>query len=279
MTSPSAKVRSRGEQFTPNLGTKITQEVASADNPYQIEQMRIHGYDHADLIDRCEVSDVIFLLFRGNLPTDQERELLRELFIAMINPGPRHPATQASITAGVGKTLTVNILPIALSIFGGEFEGAATIEDAMRFFRSHSRQSAEACLNNWQSAGQTELPGFGQLYGDPDAYAEKLLTQFSGKHCTQILTWVQQLHLALKPLGIGIHKSGLCAAILADLGFQPRQGNSLMQLFAAPGLLAHGIEYANKPLTSMLFEPDENYVIETDNIKAPQQTYREAITL
>ena len=57
-------------------------------------------------------------------------------------------------------------------------------------------------------------------------------------------------------------KTGLCAAVLAELGFQPRQGCGLMQLLAAPGLLAHGVEYANKPFTSMLFEPDENYEID-----------------
>ncbi len=63
-------------------------------------------------------------------------------------------------------------------------------------------------------------------------------------------------------LGIGLLKTGLCAAVLAELGFQPRQGSGLMQLMAAPGLLAHGVEYANKPLTSMLFESDENYEID-----------------
>ena len=36
-------------------------------------------------------------------------------------------------------------------------------------------------------------------------------------------------------------------------------GRSLFQLLAAPGLLAHGLEMANKPLSAMPFVSDDNY--------------------
>ncbi len=265
MSSPSATVRSRGEQFTPKLGTKITEEIASESNPYQAKQVRIHGYDHATLTEKCELSDVIYLLFKGELPDPKERELFRKLCVALINPGPRHPATQASITAGVGKTMTVNILPIALSIFGGKFDGASEVEEAMRYFRRKIRTNAAEQLNEFNSANAHTIPGYGKLYGSYDPYAEKLLMQFTEDKSLKVLRWSKDLHFQLKQHGIGILRSGLCAATLADLGFQPRQGNALLQLFAAPGLLAHGLEYSNKPLTSMLFEPDECYEIEEDN--------------
>jgi citrate synthase len=262
MTSPSAEVRSRGDEFTPRLATKITQEVPNPENPYQAQSIRIHGYDHTALMQGCEVSDVIYLLFRGELPSQQERELFRELSIAMINPGPRHPASQASITAGVGKTISVNVLPIALTVYGGEFDGVANVEEAMRLYRRNARKPAAIFASTIQQPQNGVLSGFGTLYGDPDLYAEQLLQQLVERHGGQVLTWVWDLHSHLKPLGIGIQKSGICAAVLCDLGFQPRQGSGLMQLFAAPGLLAQGLEFANKPLTSMLFEPDENYHIE-----------------
>ncbi|TQV84662.1 citrate synthase [Exilibacterium tricleocarpae] len=257
MSSTSANVRSRGEKFTPRIETKITREIPAAHNPYLVRQSRLHGYDHLELMRDHELSDVIFLLFRGELPDHHERQLFRRLMIGLINPGPRHPATQASITAGVGKTMSVNVLPIALSIFGGEFDGAATVEDAMRFLRRASRKPARDCAES----DATQLPGFGTLYGDPDPYAEKLLYTLVDEQAGKILRWAAQLHEALRSGHLGILKSGLCAAVLADLGFQPRQGNGLMQLMAAPGLLAHGVEFANKPLTSMLFEPDDCYEV------------------
>ncbi len=265
MTSPSANIRNRGDQFAPRLETKITLEKPSPPNPYLVEEMRIHGYDHVELMANCEFSDVIYLLFRGELPNDAERELFRALSIALINPGPRHPATQASITAGVGKTNTTHVLPIALTVYGGEFDGAATVEAAMRFFNKASRKPAQDVVNNLEADKADNLPGFGTLYGDPDPYASKLLHLIDNKEAFPLLNWVKTLHNQLKEKNLGITKAGLCAAILAELGFQPRQGNVLMQLFAAPGLLAHGMEYANKPLTSMLFEPDDCYEIEDNN--------------
>ncbi len=263
MSSPSENVRSRGDKFALRLTTKITQEVASDENPYLAKQVRYHGYDQLELMDKCEVSDVIFLLFRGSLAQPEERELFRRLCIALINPGIRHPATQASITAGVGKTIPVNVLPIALSVYGGEFDGAADVEEAMRMFRRLSRKPASETLAALQNGELEKLPGFGTLYGDIDCYTSQLLDAMLNETSDwKLLCWVKELNVLLASLGIGLLKTGLCAAVLAELGFQPRQGSGLMQLMAAPGLLAHGVEYANKPLTSMLFESDENYEID-----------------
>lgn len=272
MSSASQNVRSREEVFATELTTKITEEVASENNPYLVNQVRYHGYDQLNLMDKCEVSDVVFLLFRGELPTATERELFRRLCIALINPGMRHPATQASITAGVGKTMPVNVLPIALSIYGGEFDGAADVEAAMRLYRRLSRKPVEATVAAYTSGEMDPLPGFGTLYGDIDLYASQLLAnilEVAGD--SKLLCWLDTLNTRLSEVGIGILKTGLCAAVLAELGFQPRQGCGLMQLLAAPGLLAHGVEYANKPLTSMLFEADDCYEIDYGKDSASQK--------
>ena len=271
MSAHSAKVSSRGDQFTPRLETKITQERANTENPYLIEEMSIHGYDHFELMEKCSVSDTIFLLLKGNLPNHLERNLFRELFIAFINPGPRHPATQASITAGVGKSLTTHILPISLSVFGGEFEGAANLEEAMRFYRRAVKKSPEALLEK-QTEETLSIPGFGTVYGDPDPYATSLLEFFNTRYPQKVTSWVTELNTLCKQYNQGIKKAGVCAAVMADLGFQPRQANALYQLFSAPGLLAHGLEFANKPLTKMLFEPDSHYDLEDNELeKSPLQ--------
>jgi citrate synthase len=263
MSSPSQNVRSREETFAKQLTTKITEEVASDENPYLVKQVRYHGYDQLELMDKCAVSDVVYLMFRGELPTEYERELFRRLCIALINPGIRHPATQASVTAGVGKTIPVNVLPIALSIYGGDFDGAADVESAMRMYRRLSRKPAADALLTLKKNEIENMPGFGTLYGDIDHYASQLMLNILAVAAdSKLLAWVSELNGLLQSQGIGLLKTGLCAAVLAELGFQPRQGCGLMQLLAAPGLLAHGVEYANKPLTSMLFESDDCYEIE-----------------
>jgi citrate synthase len=78
----------------------------------------------------------------------------------------------------------------------------------------------------------------------------------------KILNWTNEFAHALLSHKMGWLPAGLAAAVFVDLGFQPRLGPGLFQLISAPGLFAHGIELANKPLTSMPFINDENYVIE-----------------
>ena len=55
---------------------------------------------------------------------------------------------------------------------------------------------------------------------------------------------------------------GICAAVFLDLGFAPREGAGLFQLICAPGLLAHGLELADKPINSLPFLDEEKYIIE-----------------
>jgi citrate synthase len=61
---------------------------------------------------------------------------------------------------------------------------------------------------------------------------------------------------------LGWLNTGVVAAVLVDLGFHPRDGAGVFQLLGAPGLLAHGMELANKPVTAMPYVDDEHYVIE-----------------
>lgn len=260
MTSSFSEVKSRGDKFSTKLETKITFEQAPEHNPYHVQQQLIHGYDHLDLVENCQFLDVLFLLLRGNLPSKQESKLFNKLAIAIINPGLRHPSAQASIIAGVGKSDTVNILPITLGVFGGQLDGAGNIEETLRYLRKAARKPAadfvEQALNH-------EIPSVTQLYGDADTYANILLDTLKTYAGTgKIFAWIYQLQFYIYPKNVGITKTTITAAILADLGFQPRAAASIMQLFSAPGLLAHGLEYSNKPLTSMLFETDDNYIIE-----------------
>ena len=260
MKSSYSEEKSRDDKFSLKLETKITYEESPDHNPYLVKKQIIQGYDHLDLLDNSSFTDVIYLLLRGNLPSEKQSLIFEKLALALINPGIRHPAAQASITAGVGKSDTVNILPIALGIYGGTFDGAGNVEDIIRFFRKSANNPPS---DYKQMALDDQIPGITQHYGDADTYANVLLEKLKpyareGK----VFSWLSQLQSLIYPEGIGVTKSSIAAAIMADLGFMPRQCAALMQLLAAPGLLAHGLEFSNKPLTAMLFEPDETYTIE-----------------
>lgn len=267
------KVQSRNEPFSARAATRIWAEQPSSDNPYIATSALCHGYDLFALMEKRSFVDVFYLLFRGELPSAAEAQLLQTLMIALINPGPRHPATRAAMNVGVGKTNPLHILPIASAVLGGEYQGGGEVENAMRFLRKYQKTKPvdwQHLATDQDSADETAdemptstTPGFGKRHGGIDlmaaGIAERLVTlDAAGK----ALKWGNEFAKTLAPNGSGWFITGVAAAVFADLGFQPKAGGALFQLLGAPGLVAHGLEVANKPITAMPYVSDDNYTIE-----------------
>jgi citrate synthase len=264
------QVRSRNEPFVQRAATRIWQEIPSNDNPYIASAALCYGYDLLELMQKRNFVDVFYLLFRGELPTSAESQILQQLMIALINPGPRHPATRAAMNVGVGKTEPLHILPIATAVLGGDYMGGGEIESAMRFFRKQQNTDPQEFITHQLNNSEQKLPeaiaalvpGFGTRNGGIEimaVHAARHLVALEG--AGSALHWACALHDQLERYGLGLLTTGLAAAVFADLGFQPRAGGSLFQLIGAPGLLAHGLEFSNKPITAMPFVSDENYEI------------------
>ncbi|NTS76647.1 citrate synthase [Catenovulum sp. SM1970] len=276
-TSPPAKFAKeviRQEQYTEAIPTKITLEEASEHNPFHTETMHLHGYEHLDLVNNCSFSEVIFLLFRGELPSKAEQQLFDKLLTCLINLGPRHPATRAAMNVGIAKTALQHILPVSLSVASGKYNGCEDVFNAMNFLRKNRNKKPADVIENAISQGNFDaienpsiIPGFGSLYGSADSYAAKLANYLKpyntqGTYMQFSLALVEQM----KAYDAGWLLSGLTAAVLCDLGFHPRQGHSIYQIAIAPGLAAHGIEKANRPTTEMPYVDEENYHIEPQAI-------------
>lgn len=268
------QVRSRNEPFVQRTVTRIWQEQPSSDNPYVAASALCHGYDLFELMEKRSFVDVFYLLFRGELPNAEEANLLQQLMIALINPGPRHPATRAAMNVGVGKTDPLHILPIASAVLGGNHMGGGEIEAAMRFLRKQQHTQADKFLETFSaqhidsgseksSTESSSLPGFGARNGGIEIMAVELANRLLNlKGAGSALQWGCQLNEHLHARSRGWLMTGVAAAVFADLGFQPRAGGCLFQLLGAPGLVAHGLELANKPITAMPFVSDDDYVIE-----------------
>lgn len=263
-------VRSRNEAFVDKVTTRIWEEAPCPDNPYLAESLRCHGYNLIELAEKRSFTDVLYLLFRGELPSKEQSQILQSLMIGLITPGPRHPATRAAMNSGIGKTDPLHILPISLMSLGGTVCDAGVVEDSIRFFRKNRRSNpaelAAELLTNTSKPEQEDwmlVPGFGSHYGSIDPYCHDLANSLSAlPGAGQAVHWGAEFAEAMSEKKLGWLRAGLAAAVLSDLGFHPRSGGSLYQLISAPGLLAQGIEMSNKPITAMPFIKDENYIIE-----------------
>lgn len=264
------KTRLRNEQFAPRVRTSLWSETPSS-NPYIAEQARCHGYDIFELIEKRSFVDVLFLLFRGELPDSNQARILDALMIGLINPGPRHPATRAAMNTGVGKTDTAHILPIAQLTLGGSYLGGSEVKESMRFLNKSARKEPGSVAGDLLAAGTPPdegdwhiAPGFGTRFGDIDLLPDRLARTIAQMPGTgTIIKWSIEFADVLKEeAGCGWLATGVAAAVFSDLGFHPRSGAGLFQLISAPGLLAHGLEMANKPLTALPFIDDDHYVLE-----------------
>ncbi len=265
------KTRLRNNQFAPRLRTQIWCETPSPDNPYIASHSYLHGYDLFELVEKRSFVDVFYLLFQGELPTAAQAGLLEALMIGLINPGTRHPATRAAINTGIGKTDTAHILPISLLTMGGRHLGANEVPEAMRFLNKHYRDDPQYVVkklinssNRPQEGDWHIAPGFGTRFSGIDtipAVLAKTLAGMPGE--TPVLQWGSRLAVLLEEQsGCGWLTTGVAAAVFSDLGIHPRAGAGLFQLLCAPGLLAHGLEMSNKPITAIPFIDDDHYVIE-----------------
>ena len=268
MPDQPRQVRKRNMTFASRTVTRIWQETPSEKNPYLAEQCRCHGYDILELAQKRSFADVLFLLFQGELPTPEQARMLETLLIVLINPGPRHPATRAAMNAAVSKTHTQHLLPIGLSVLGGAHLGAAEVLASMRCLAENLKrlpaEVARECLFAPRPAEGDfhPIPGFGSRFGGIDPMPRQMATLLvSLPGAGRALAWGEGFTEALAPYDMGWLAPGVAAAVLHYLGFSPWAGGGLFQLACAPGILAHGLELADKPITAMPFLDEEHYVI------------------
>jgi citrate synthase len=263
-------VESRKESFEAKAKTTIWHEKSTDNHEYVVSEAFCHGYSLQSLLEKgYGITDMVFLLTRGELPTTEQRGLFDALGVALCNPGPRHPATRAAMEAAVSKTRSPHLLPISLMVMGGCHAGGG-VEAAMRFFRLNKKKPKTELITSLLKtyAGPEQdrelVPGFGPHFGSREPlYGNlgKAIQQKFRKNKLEFLSWSLEMDELLNSnkAPCALKASGLAAAVFLDLGFHPRYGICLLQWLAAPGLLAHGLEMANKPITAMPFVADENY--------------------
>lgn len=257
MSKRNVEVRHRDQAYAEKYRTSIWREENDDPNPFVETGLYCHGYSLEELVDKINYPDMVFLMIKGELPTADQAQFLRRLFVAFSHPGLRNEATRAAILAGVGKTLSSHVLPIGMLVYGGEKTGAGDVESSMRFFRKNSKKEVGEVAHSSSS-----LPGFGSYYGSKDKMAETIcnwlqLCEMDTPH----LFWANRFAEALHKNNpdTGLTKAGVAAAAFCDLGILPRYGIGLLQLISAPGVLAQGMEHANKQPTVLPFVPDEQY--------------------
>ncbi|WP_067869099.1 citrate synthase family protein [Neptuniibacter marinus] len=265
---------SRNDAFCEKTSTSIWQETPSTTNPYTVSEARCHGYEHLALINNRSYTEVLFLMFQGELPTPEQHQLFEHLLTSLIHPGPRHNACRAAMNAAVSKTHVSHILPLSLNVLSGEQGGSHEVFQAMKYLQNNQQvtprmgaqaltQAAKILVAQTDEGDIIPAPGFGTFYGSIDNYTQKIADNVFN-HCSPgpHLRWAHAMLDGIdEELTLSWRIAGLAGACLLDLGFTPYTGELIFQIACAPGIAAQAAEKSNSPITEMPFLAEENYVI------------------
>lgn len=261
--------------YATQIETSICQEIPYTDNPYSTEKAFFYGYEYNDILQSSSLTQVIYLLFKGEVPSKKQETLLEKWMVSCINSGPRHPASHAGMSVGIGKTNIVNILPVIMTILGGDYQGSGAVKKSIRFIQKNMKLEPEKIARELYQDNQEEFkkmnndihiaPGFGTTFNQIDK-----LNQDAGNYLANLdgagsaLKWGQRFSNALEKYGMSWLEPGLAAAVFLDLEFDEFSAMCFFQLAKSIGVLPYALEKIGKPITSMPFISDEHYFIEEE---------------
>jgi citrate synthase len=210
----------------------------------------VRGYRIEELMGRVPFAHVVYLVLKGELPTEAEGRVMDALLVSSVDHGATPPSALAARTvASGGAPLTTGIAAGIMTInehHGGAIEGCmrALIEAAnqMRERDLSPLDAARALVADYRAAHK-RIPGYGHRVHSDDPRARRLfaITEDEGMaddYVSMAQAIRQALHEALgKELPLNV--DGAIAAVLCELGFAPEMGNGFFAIARTVGLTAH----------------------------------------
>jgi len=225
-------------------------------------QIRFRGHPIEELIGNVSFPHMIWLMTRGELPSDGESKLLEAALVAAVDHGPQAPSiatARMAVTCGLGlngaMASAVNMLD---DVHGGAGEQAvelySMIDTAMKAGTSLEQATSEQ-LELWMEERTRFVPGFGHRFHKPvDPRAPRLLALVDeaaqeGIVSGRFAVIARALQDALnnkkgKPVPLNI--DGATAVIYAELGFAAPLARGLFCLSRSVGAMAHAWEQMNQ---------------------------------
>lgn len=226
-------------------------------------QIAFRGNAIEDLIGNVSFPQMIWLMVRGDLPSDAQARLFEAALVAGVDHGPQAPsiaAARMAATCGVGLN---NAMATAVNMLG-DVHGGAGEQCAELYYDIAARMDCGASLNdavkdgldNWRETYGKIVSGFGHRFHKPvDPRAPRLMQlvrdaategTVSGRFAD--IGEEVQAELGLQRGGrpIAMNIDGATAVIFCELGFPAPLSRGLFCLSRSVGILAHAWEQMNQ---------------------------------
>ncbi len=221
-------------------------------------QIRLRGRPIEELIGTLTFAQMIWLLTRGDVPSEDQAALLEAALVAAVDHGPQAPSiacARMAVTCGLGLNgalaSAVNMLD---DVHGGAGEQAVElytlIDEDVRNGRPIESAVSDQ-IDRWQADRSRFVPGFGHRFHKPDdPRAPRLLALVDqaavdgvcGGRFAEIGRAIAEQLAARKDKPVPMNIDGATAVIYAELGFAPPLARGLFCLSRSVGVIAHAWE-------------------------------------
>jgi citrate synthase len=236
------------------------------------DRVEVRGRDLAgDLMGRVTFTEYFHLLLTGREPTEDQRDFLDVLLVAIAEHGlmPSNIAARMTLAADPGSlqgAVAAGILGAGPVVLGASEECARLLEDAQAQVAG-GREATEVAGKIARRIQETggRVPGFGHpLHRPVDPRAERILELadergVSGPHVViarALRDAVAQIWEKPLPMNVAMPS----AAVLLDLGYPASTVKAVPILARTAGLLAHLEEERERPLGFQLAAKAEEAV-------------------
>jgi citrate synthase len=213
----------------------------------------IRGYDVTSLMVKKSFTDVIYLLYQGRLPTEEERRMLDAVLIGVSDHGPSAPSAAAARIVASGNRQSLEAAIAAGVLAMGDVHGGAAYEcvqmigegiesagrDPISVREAAFRRAADA------KSRHARLPGLGHRVHTRDPRTHILFSMaresgFAGDGIKFMEALEEAAREQFRPLPINI--DGALSAVLFDMGFPPEAAKLVFIIGRIAGVAAHVME-------------------------------------
>jgi len=237
----------------------------------------VRGYRLLDLVGNLSFAQAIYLVLKGELPSEKESKMMEAIFVSVIDHGIAPPSVIAarSVASG-GNSLNVGVAA-GIMAFGSAHGGA--LEDAMKFIQEGVKdtRTVEEIVSDYLSK-KKPIPGYGhRYYKDFDPRTKRLMNiakdlGFYGDHC-RFAEEVEEELYKQKGKRLVLNVDGAIAAVASEMGFDWRLGKGFFIIGRVPGLVAHVFEEltTEKPFSKRLNEEEETEYTGVEPRELPEE--------
>ncbi|BCG78359.1 citryl-CoA lyase [Mesorhizobium sp. 113-3-3] len=223
--------------------------------------IRLRGYEIQDLIGRVSFPAMIWLMLRGDLPSEDQAALLGIALGAAVDHGPQAPSiaiARMAATCGVGIN---SAMASAINVLGDVHGGAG--EQALSFYGDiavaiDGGMALGEAVSTWLDRFFVEekgyVPGLGHRFHPVDPRAPRLLEltrEFAVRgvingRFADIAEAIEAEVARRKGKKIPLNIDGATAVIYGELGFPPPLTRGLFVLSRSVGILSHAWEQSQQ---------------------------------